>query len=84
MIFLTRLDGQSVVVNDDLIVFAEKTPDTVLTLSNGARLMVRESLEVVVTLAAEYRRRIGATPWPDRPRPEAVPENALEQEDEDG
>jgi flagellar protein FlbD len=60
MIFLTKLDGTQVVVNDDLIVFAERTPDTVLTLTNGAKLMVRESLEDVVKRAADYRRTSGA------------------------
>ena len=58
MIFLTRMDGKSVVVNDDQILYAESTPDTVLVLASGARLMVREPLSLVVERAAEYRRSI--------------------------
>lgn len=58
MIFLTRMDGKSVVVNDDQILYAESTPDTVLVLATGARLMVREPLSLVVERAAQYRRSI--------------------------
>jgi flagellar protein FlbD len=58
MIFLTKMDGKQFVVNDDLILYAESTPDTVLVLTTGARLMVREPLSVVVERAAQYRRSL--------------------------
>ena len=58
MIFLTRMDGKVFVVNDDLILYAESTPDTVLVFTTGARLMVREPLSVVVERAAQYRRNL--------------------------
>jgi flagellar protein FlbD len=58
MIFLTRMDGKVFVVNDDLILYAESTPDTVLVFTTGARLMVREPLAVVVERAAQYRRNL--------------------------
>jgi flagellar protein FlbD len=64
MILLTRLDGAKVVVNEDLIVFADCTPDTVLTLSGGQRLMVKESLDQVVDRSAAYRRRSTLTVIP--------------------
>ncbi|MFT3838921.1 MAG: flagellar FlbD family protein [Myxococcaceae bacterium] len=64
MILLTRLDGARVVVNEDLIVFADCTPDTVLTLSGGQRLMVKESLDQVVERSAQYRRRSTLTVIP--------------------
>ncbi len=57
MIFLTKLDGTQLVVNDDQILYLERTPDTVITLATGARIMVREPLEVVVERSAEFRRR---------------------------
>jgi len=57
MIFLTRFDGTEVVVNCDLIVTVEKIPDTVLTLTTGDRIMVRESVEQVVERAATFRHR---------------------------
>jgi flagellar protein FlbD len=58
MIFATRLDGREVVINVDLIITIEKTPDTVLTLTTGDRIMVRESLEEIVQRAIAYRHRI--------------------------
>ena len=64
MIMLTRLDGAKVVVNEDLIIFADCTPDTVLTLSGGQRLMVKESLEQVVDRSAAYRRKSTLTVIP--------------------
>ena len=58
MIFLTRFDGTEVVVNSDLIVTVEKTPDTVVTLTTGDRIMVKEPIEEVVERAAAYRHRV--------------------------
>jgi flagellar protein FlbD len=45
MISLTRLNGERIAVNPDLIERAEETPDTVLTLTNGTRYVVTESIE---------------------------------------
>ncbi|MEA2696239.1 MAG: flagellar protein FlbD [Myxococcales bacterium] len=58
MIFLTRLVGSEVVINTDLIVTVEKTPDTVITLTTGDRIMVKESVEEVVDRAAAFRHRV--------------------------
>ena len=58
MVFLTRLDGSELVVNSDLIVTIERTPDTVLTMTTGARIIVKESVEEVVERATTYRHRI--------------------------
>ena len=58
MISVTRLAGTEVVINTDLIVTIEKTPDTVITLTTGDRIMVRESVEDVVARAAEFRHRV--------------------------
>jgi flagellar protein FlbD len=58
MIFVTRLDGREVVINVDLIITIEKTPDTVLTLTTGDRIMVREPVDEVVQRAIAYRHRI--------------------------
>jgi flagellar protein FlbD len=57
VIILTRLDGQRVAVNEDLLVFAEQTPDTVLTMTSGQRLMVKESLSDIVERIATFRRQ---------------------------
>jgi flagellar protein FlbD len=57
MIHVTRLDGTDVVVNADLIATIERTPDTVLALVTGARLMVRESVEELIDRVVAFRRR---------------------------
>ncbi len=62
MITLTRLDGKELVVNADHILTAEATPDTVLLLTTGLRLMVRESVPEVVDRAAWWHRRIRGAP----------------------
>ena len=62
MISLTRLDGKEIVVNADLILSIEATPDTVLTLAAGGHLMVREPPEEVVERAAAWRRRCASGP----------------------
>ena len=58
MITLTRLNKHEVVVNAELIKFVEKTPDTMITLTTGDRMMVLESLDEVVDRAISYGRRI--------------------------
>ena len=60
MIQLTRLSGQEFIVNAEFIKFVEETPDTVITLVNGDRLLVRESLEEVVRRSVEYSRSVRA------------------------
>lgn len=60
MIAVTRLDGSEFLVNNDLILQVERTPDTVLTLSTGLRLLVKEPPEEIVRRVVEFRRRIYA------------------------
>jgi flagellar protein FlbD len=62
MIALTRLDGQEVVVNADHILTLEATPDTVILLTTGLHIMVRESVPEVVDRTASWRRRIHLGP----------------------
>jgi flagellar protein FlbD len=57
MIFLTRLDGREVVVNSDLIVTVEATPDTMVTLTTGDRLLVKEGVQDVVDRSVAFRYR---------------------------
>jgi flagellar protein FlbD len=58
MIELTRLNGNPMVLNSDLIKTAEASPDTMLTLINGEKLIVRESIAEVVELVLAYRARL--------------------------
>jgi flagellar protein FlbD len=58
MIKLTRLSHASLIVNSDLIEHIEETPDTVLTLTSGQKLMVRESAEEVIEKVVAFRKSI--------------------------
>ena len=58
MIQLTRLNNRPLVVNSDLIKFIEHTPDTVITLITGEKVVVSESTEEVLDQIVSFRRRI--------------------------
>jgi flagellar protein FlbD len=58
MIRLTRLNHMALVLNSDLIEHIEETPDTVVTLTTGQILRVRESADQVVARIVEFRRRV--------------------------
>jgi flagellar protein FlbD len=58
MIELTRLNGNPLLVNSDLIKTAESSPDTMLTLINGEKLIVRESCDQVMERVLAYRARL--------------------------
>jgi flagellar protein FlbD len=58
MIRLTRLNNVPLVLNSDLIEHIDVTPDTVITLTTGQILRVRESESEVVRRVVEFRRRI--------------------------
>lgn len=58
MIELTRLNGNVLFVNSDLIKFIESSPDTMLTLVNGEKIMVREECGEVVGRVVAYRARL--------------------------
>jgi flagellar protein FlbD len=58
MIDLSRLNGTPIVLNSDLIKTAEASPDTMLTLINGEKLIVRESCEEITERVLAYRARL--------------------------
>ncbi len=58
MIPVTRLNNKRFVVNAEQIRFIENTPDTMITLTNGEKIMVKETIEEVVELAIQYNRQI--------------------------
>jgi uncharacterized protein YlzI (FlbEa/FlbD family) len=58
MIELTRLNGRSIVLNSDLIKTAEASPDTMLTLINGEKLIVREDLGEIMARTLAYRAQL--------------------------
>lgn len=60
MIRLTRLNRAPIVLNSDLIEHIDVTPDTVITLTTGQILRVRETAEQVIDRIVGFRRRIFA------------------------
>ncbi len=65
MIDLTRLNGTRLVLNCDLIKYAEAAPDTTMTLVTGEKLIVSESLDELVSRIATYRSEVFAAAWPN-------------------
>lgn len=62
MIKLTKLNGRKFFLNCELIKTLEQTPDTVITLTLGEKLMVLESTEEVISATMEYRKRLYQDP----------------------
>ena len=60
MILLTRLNGPAFALNPDLIERADATPDTVITLVDGTKYVVAESLVDLVALIRQYRAGVVA------------------------
>jgi flagellar protein FlbD len=58
MIQLTRLNNARLALNSDLIKYVEEAPDTVITLLNGEKLVVRETTGQVIERVLEFRRAI--------------------------
>jgi flagellar protein FlbD len=61
VIHLSRLNGQGFVLNPDLILKAESTPDTVVTLVDGTKFVVVEPLDVLTDRVVQYRAQVVAT-----------------------
>ncbi|TWG98615.1 flagellar protein FlbD [Nocardioides sp. J9] len=60
MISLTRLSGSTFLLNADLVERVDCTPDTVVTLVDGTKYLVSESLDEVLAAVIDYRAAIVA------------------------
>ena len=63
MIALTKLNGQQFVLNADLIRYVETCPDTLITLTVGDNIMVRESMEEVIKRTIAYQQEKNVIPY---------------------
>jgi flagellar protein FlbD len=61
MIPVTRLDGSTMIVNDDQIAWIEWHPDTVISMMNGEKLLVKETPDELVERTRHFRRSLAAT-----------------------
>ncbi len=57
MIPVTRLDGEQVVINGDLVEKIESRPDTIISLTSGRKILVRESVSDLMRLFTDARLR---------------------------
>ncbi len=57
MIELTRISGKKFYVNADLLEFLEATPDTIISLTTGKKLIVKESVDEVIELIIQYKNK---------------------------
>lgn len=57
MIRVTRLNKTILYINAEMIEFLESTPDTIITLTTGRKVLVRESVDDVVDKVVTYKRR---------------------------
>ena len=76
MILVTRLNGPEFALNPDLVERAESTPDTVVTLVDGTKYVIAESVEEFIRLVRHYRaavlsdaQRLADAPDPAPTRP---------------
>ncbi|EMI54476.1 flagellar FlbD family protein [Rhodopirellula sallentina] len=67
MIKLTRLDGETFILNAELIRYVDRRGDTFVTLSSGERIVVRESMDDVVDRAIAYQQQKHFLPPPPAP-----------------
>lgn len=56
MIMLTRVNGTALLINESFIETAEETPDTVVTMQNGHRYFVKETVDEILRKAMEFEK----------------------------
>jgi flagellar protein FlbD len=62
MIRVSRLNGKEYIINCELIKFIEATPDTVITLTSGEKIMVRENTDQIVQSTMNYKKKLHQEP----------------------
>ncbi len=60
MINITKLNGVVLTINPDFIEVIEETPDTVITMSTGRKIIIKESRQEVINLVKSYQKEISA------------------------
>jgi len=72
MITVTRLNGQPIVINADLIEHIEAAPDTIVSLTTRNKFVVLESVEEIIERVIAYKRRITQGPAAVLPHPSSL------------
>lgn len=58
MIKVKRINGKDMIINAELIEFIESTPDTIISMTTGKKIIIRDSVEEVIKKVIEYRTEI--------------------------
>lgn len=58
MIRVKRLDDTELIVNSDMIEFIEQTPDTIITLTDGKKILTKQSPDELINLIVNFRQRV--------------------------
>lgn len=66
MIEVTKINNEKILLNAELIETVESTPDTVITLTTGRKIIVKESRQDLKNLVKSYRKDIFAYQCEDR------------------
>lgn len=66
MIEVTRLNNISIIINASLIQCIEKTPDTVITLTNGMKYVVKETPEKVIERVVLFHQKLNSFPGKEK------------------
>jgi flagellar protein FlbD len=74
MIYLTRLNRSSLVLNSDLIEHIDMTPDTVISLTTGQKFVVLETADEIIERVRDFRRSL-LTPYGLAPTNRSLNEN---------
>ncbi|GAU79869.1 flagellar FlbD family protein [Fusibacter sp. 3D3] len=58
MIKVTKLNGDVIYINSNLIEFIEETPDTMMTLTTGKKIILKDRVEAIIDQIVEYNQKI--------------------------
>jgi len=62
VIRVTKFDGHPMMLNADWIQSVEETPDTVITLTTGTKILVKDTAEEVLSAFTEYKQKQQSMP----------------------
>lgn len=57
MITVTRINGQPITLNAEMIEFVESTPDTIVTMANGKKIIIKEPVQEVIDRVIVYKKK---------------------------
>jgi len=58
MIKVKKINGRDLIINAELIEFVENTPDTMISMTTGKKIIVKDTPEELIKKVIEYRREI--------------------------